>query len=147
MRKFFIMVLLLAIAAATYLGYAHFTGGSIPTFGLPLGGEKAKVRTVLLAFFENLKFKNKSALHSFVDNAASDDDIRQYLTKTFGTGIDMIDLTKILIKDIELDSQKQRARAKVELSGQNLAINKAFEIERVVFLYRVNDRWLIELVS
>lgn len=145
MRKFFIMVLLLAIAAMVYLGYAHFTGGAVPTFGLPIGGEKAHVRVQALAFFEHVKFKNRAAITNFVGSSAAPEETALYLDKTLGMDADQVDLVKVAIKDVELDSMGTRARVKVELSGQDLAANKPFDVEKVIFLYRVADRWLVDI--
>ena len=57
MRKFFIAFALVLVAALTYLGYAHFSGGAVPTFGLPIGGEKARIRHRVQSFFEDVKLK------------------------------------------------------------------------------------------
>jgi hypothetical protein len=147
MRKFFILILVLAIAALGYLGYAHFSGGAVPTFGLPIGGEKAKIRVLSVAFFENVKFKNSSALIHYVENNSSIGEIASYLTKTFGVDADQVDLIKVVIKDIELDSLGTRARVKVELRGHNQLTNKAFDIEKIIFLYKVGEKWLVDIKS
>jgi hypothetical protein len=44
MKKFFVLLLLLICIAMGYLTYAHFSGGKIYTFGLPIGGERAVIR-------------------------------------------------------------------------------------------------------
>lgn len=145
MRTFIITVALLLALSLGYLSYAHFSGGAWPTFGLPIGGEKAKIRAFVLAFFEHVKFKNTSALASFVAKEKNVSDRAHYLTKTLGIDQEKIDLTSTSIEEIELDSAQMRARVKVKLKGQDLIDYKPIEQVKIIFLYKNSDgAWLID---
>lgn len=146
MKKFFTLLLLLLVAAALYFGYAHFSGGAIPTWGLELGGERAQVRNVLTRFFENVRFKNLKSLPDFVEASASPEEIEEFLSQTFQASPSYIDLQSIIVTSVELDSTKQRARARIQLIGHDLKSQKPFDITRIIFLYRVDpEHWLIDI--
>ena len=148
MRKFIVFLILLMIAALAYLAYAHFSGGAIPTFGLPLGGEKAKIRERTKIFFENLKFKNINALRDFVSQDSSPEQFSHYLKENLGLDLEKIDLEKVEVENIELDSLQQRARVKIKLEGRELVTKKPFAYERIVFLFRgQDDKWLFDVNS
>lgn len=148
MRKFLIVLALLIVAAAAYLGYAHISGGAVPTFGLPIGGEKMKIRRATLAFFEHVKFKNTSAFTNLVSKDVSPEELDRYLTKTLGIDPDQVDLVSTSIDQIELDSNQTRARVKVHLSGQDLSNKRPLDISKIIFLYQSRDDiWLIDTRS
>jgi hypothetical protein len=146
MRKILIVMLLILIAAVGYLSYAHFSGGAIPTFGLPIGGEKAQIRQKTYQFFENIKFKNR-VFTGLVQGDADQEQIYKYLRKTLGIEENLLDLTHVSIEKIELDSSKERARVKVKLSGQNITNKKPIEIQKLIFLYKnqKGDNWVIDI--
>ena len=148
MRTLFILIVVLFALSIGYLGYAHFTGGSLPTFGLPIGGEKAKVRARTLGFFEHVKFKNASALDDFVDSGATAEEVSSYLVKSLGINADYIDLVDVTIEHVELNSSETRARARVSFSGQNLSEKKPFVFTKIIFLYKnVEGEWLVDIKS
>lgn len=144
MRKIIWIVLILLIAALGYIGYAHFSGGAVPTLGLPIGGDRALIREKVLTFFEQIKFKNRNALKRFVDAGVSDEELSLFLSKTLGAEADRIDLLSSHIKDVELDSQGLRARVKVELFGHNQDTNRPLLRDAVIFLYKASEKWLID---
>ncbi len=146
MRTFFWTTTIIVVLGLGYLGYAHFTGGSVPLLGLPLGGERAQVRARTTTFFEHVKFKNASAFKTFISDEASSEEISAYLHKTLGINPNNIDLTSVKINSVELDSSASRARVKITLMGQDLAEKKALSISRIIFLYRNGDGpWLIDI--
>lgn len=146
MRTFFIFILLLLALAGGYLLYAQFSGGAVPTFGLPIGGERAEVRHQITRFFEHVKFKNKSALASLVSADASAAELDNFLTQTFGVDPNQVDLQKVDVESVELDSSKNRARAVVRLRGNNLAEQRALDVSRLVFLYKDKQgKWLLDI--
>lgn len=147
MRKILIILLVLIVLALGYLGYAHLSGGAVPTFGLPLGGEKAHIRARVSAFFEHVKFKNTSALKNFVNSDTSEQTLSAFLSKTLGSDEDDVDLLNVKIEQVEVDSTEQRARVRVELNGINLAQKKPFELSRIIFLYRQQNLWLVDMMS
>jgi hypothetical protein len=146
MRKFFAILLLVIITALAYLGYAHFSGGALPLWELPLGGQRAKVRAQIVRFFEKVRFKNNKALADFVEPGTEAHDLENFLLQTIDAPLSAIDLQAVAVDSIELDSGQERARARVNLSGQNLRDNKFFDITKIIFLYRVDsDRWLLDI--
>lgn len=145
MRKILIVVLLLAIAVLGYVGYAHFTGGAVPTFGLPIGGEKSRIRQATLTFFDKVKFKDRAGLMLMVPPEMNFDDITSYLLKTLQVDLDALDLETINVKHIEVDNEGRRARVRVLLAGHNLNAKKPLDIEKIIFLYRVGDVWLVDI--
>lgn len=146
MRTFFICLAFLLMIAAGYLFYAQLSGGAVPTFGLPVGGERALVRQQIQRFFEHVKFKNKSALSTMVPENTTMEDIESFLSKVLGQEPSELDLQSVKIDSVELDSSGTRARCLVSLSGQNLAEQKPFTVNRMLFLYKEGpDNWLLDI--
>ncbi len=146
MRKFLVLLLLLLIACAGYLGYAHFSGGAVPTFGLAIGGEQAIIRQQALRFFEHIKFKNINALKDFVKEGAEAGEINQFITKTIGFEPANVDLQSLKVENVEMDSSQKRARAKVHLAGLELSERRQFDVSKVIFLYLDEKaQWLIDI--
>jgi hypothetical protein len=146
MRKFFVIVLVFIIAALAYLSYAHLSGGTVPTFGLPLGGERAKIREKISHFFEDLKFKNESGLKDFIAKDKSAKDIDGFVAKVFEMKLSDMDINTVKIVSIELDSQNKRARARIHLYGQDMRLQKAFDINKIIYLYLDSEAtWLIDI--
>ena len=134
------------LASLGYLGYAHISGGAVPTFGLPIGGQKALIRQQALRFFEHIKFKNTSAIKDFVKEDASNEDINTFMSKTFGQDPANIDLQSVMVENVELDSSKKRARSRVSLIGRDLLESRPIVLSKVIFLY-LGDKndWLIDI--
>jgi hypothetical protein len=146
MRAFFTTLLLLAVLVAGYLAYAHFSGGQVPTFGLPIGGEKGEIRVYASQFLENIKFKNTAALVGFAENATSAD-VDKYLTSLFDMDKNAIDLQTFSVKEIEMDSSKMRSRVNILLKGRDLSNNNPFEKHKIIYLYQnpTKKTWLVDM--
>jgi hypothetical protein len=148
MRKFIVLLIFLLIASLTYLGYAHFSGGAVPTFGLPIGGEKALIRARTLAFFEHVRFKNASAFKDFVAKDVSEQQLARFMEKDLGFDAAQFDLLSVTIEKIEVDSQGLRSRVQVSLNGTDLATERQLHLSKVLFFYRADDgRWLIDTTT
>ncbi len=136
------------MAALAYFGYAHYSGAALPVWGLPLGGQKALIRSRVTEFFESVRFKNTQSLKNFVAPDISDEEINHYLLQTLGQPTNEIDLKSVKIKDIELDSSQSRARVRIDLSGQRLNDQKVFDISKIIFLYLEehdsDNIWLVD---
>lgn len=146
MRTIFISLLLLILLAAGYLLYAQISGGAVPTFGLAIGGERALIRQDIQRFFEHVKFKNKSALTTLVSEGATMEDVEQFLTQIFGVNPSQVDLQRVQINSVELDSSGSRARSIVQLSGQNLLEQKPFHVTKLLFLYEAGaGDWRLDI--
>lgn len=146
MRKFLILVILALLGAVVYIGYAHLSGGAVPTFGLAIGGEQAIIRHQTLSFFEDIKFKNTAALKDFVKEGTESAEINQFVTKTIGFAPDNVDLQTLKVESVELDSSKKRARAKIHLAGLELSERRQFDVSKVIFLYLdEKNQWLIDI--
>lgn len=148
MKKVLVLLFLLLLGAAGYLGYAHFSGGAVPTFGLPIGGEQVRIRQQALRFFEHVKFKNIDALNDFVRKDAEPNEINHFISQTIGFEPANVDLQSVKIESVELDSSKKRARAKVSLAGLELSEKRPFGLSKLIFLYTdEQSKWRIDISS
>lgn len=146
MRKTLIIIMILMIIAFGYLLYAQISGGAVPTFGLPIGGQRALVREHIKRFFEDVKFKNKSAMNAMISSESTIEDIDNFLEKTFGADPNNVDLQSIKIESVELDSTKTRARSIVNFAGQYLAPQKPFSATKLIFLYKNSSGdWKVDI--
>lgn len=147
MRTFVVIFLFLLISAGVYIGYAHFSGGQVPTFGLPIGGEKAKIREAINGFFEQVKFRNYDGLGRFTEDVTKEE-IESYIKNLFGINKNDLDLDDFLINSLEMDSSKVRSRATLSFRGKDVATQAPFEREKMVFLYLSKDKkWLVDIKS
>lgn len=146
MRKFLIFLIILCLLGAVYLGYAHFSGGAVPTFGLAIGGEQAIIRQQATRFFEHVKFKNITALKDFVAEGTDIQEINQFISKTIGFEPANVDLQSLKVESVEMDSSQQRARAKVHLAGLELKEKRQFDVSKVIFLFLdEKNQWLVDI--
>lgn len=145
MRAFFITIAILIVLALGYLGFAQVSGGAVPTFGLPLGGERAKVRKTIKLFFEDVRFKNKNAISNVVTPGATLEDIENFLTQFLGASANQVDLLDVHIHSVELDSNHQRARAVVNIKAKNLNDSTSINVTRLIFLFMVDQNWIIDI--
>lgn len=145
MRKFLLLIFSLAVVVSVYVGYAHFSGGAIPTFGLPIGGAKKDIRHTTKVFFENVKFKNHPGLKQFVREEDSLEQIGAYLNTIFGISVDQVDLDSIEVDSIELDTSKIRARVRVHIKGLDLVNKAPLSLNKIIFLYRSGGKWMIDI--
>lgn len=145
MRKFLIFLIIVCFLGAVYIGYAHFSGGAVPTFGLAIGGEQALIRQQTIRFFEHVKFKNLVALKDFVREGTDVTEINQFISKTIGFEPANVDLQSLKVESVEMDSSGQRARAKVHLAGLELNEKRQFDVSKVIFLFLdEKSQWLID---
>lgn len=145
MRTFVVIFLFLLISAGVYVGYAHFSGGQVPTFGLPIGGEKAKIREAATNFFEQIKFRNYDGLERYTEEVTKDE-IASYIKELFGINKNDLDLDEFSIKNIEMDSSKLRSRVVLSFTGRDVSTQAPFERQKMVFLYLNKDKkWLFDI--
>lgn len=147
MRTLLLFFALVILAFLGYFGYAHLSGGAVPTFGLPLGGQKAQVRKLCEVFFEDIKFKNTEKLEEFIDKSLNPEKLQDYLIEIFDKNPKSLSIEKMIINSIEIDSQGQRARVKIKIIGNDLSQNIGFEKNKIIFLYFdiLSKRWLIDI--
>jgi hypothetical protein len=145
-RLFIVLVLILVAAAATYVVFAHLSGGSLPTLGLPLGGEKAVVRERVLSFLEDLRFRDEARAATYFETRTSDRPGDEFLSHIFNSGSERLDLESYEILDIELDRKAMRARVRVRLRVTT-PLQKAPIEHDALLIVRKNlsgKKWLIE---
>ena len=148
MKKVILVVVLLILAVGGYFLTSHLTGGSLPTLGLPLGGESSVVRARALAFVEDLHFKDyHKAASVFEPHLQSPQNVRLFLETSFEVSAQHLDLIEYIVKQVELDSTKTRARVSLNVKAKNLLSSEEIEREWLLFLYysQTEDKWYISV--
>ncbi len=143
-------LLILALAAAGYLGAAHFSGGALHTLGLPLGGERGVLREVALRFIEDIKFKDfDSAAKYHAPDVRDEVDIPFLIQRLFLTKPESLDILESEIVFSELDSTGVRARVKTRVKVKHLGNSSIRDQEFMLFFHRKStaDPWYMELES
>ena len=150
MKKWLIGIGVVLVLAGTYIGMAHFSGGSFPTLGLPIGGVRAELRSTTLNFIEDVKFKDfdKAATYHHPDKQDSLD-IPYYIERLFLIKPEALDVMSYEIVFVEIDSSKLRGRVKARIKCKNLIRENIHEKEAMFFFHRasVNDPWYMVLES
>ena len=139
MKKGLIAIGILVVLMGGYLTMAHFSGGAFPTFGVRVGGERAKLRSITLQFIEDIKFKDfqKAASYHPPDKQESLD-IPFLLERIFMLKPEAIDIMKYEIVFAELDSSTLRGRVKARIKCKDL-IRNAVKEKDIIFFYHRSD--------
>ena len=144
------VLLLLVLAAGGYIGAAHFSGGAFPTFGLPLGGERAMLRETVRSFLEDIQFKDFDRAASYhAPEKRETVDIPYLLERLFQQKPESLDIMDYEIVFADVDSTGKRARVKARVKVKNLALGDIREQEFILFFHRdsVSAPWYMELES
>lgn len=148
LKKIMIGTTLLAVAAGGYAGYAHFTGGEVPTLGLPIGGARAELRTLTMSFWEDIKFKDyKKAASYQAETKRSESSISALVEQVFGLPAQSVDLMEFSVVEAELDSTGNRARLKSRVKAKDLVKGKVHTREVMHFFHRDTPQaaWVLDL--
>lgn len=150
MKKIIVLLLVLALGAGAYLVTAHFSGGSLPNFGIAfLGGERAGLRGQVLGFWEDVKFKDlDSAAKSLPPGTQDPANIQSFLLRIFGSDAGVLDVVSYEITTLELDSTQKRARVKTKVKANNLKTSAELNPTVMLFFYRGAEdptKWYLEI--
>jgi len=150
MNKWVVGIGSIVVLAGGYISMAHFSGGSFPTLGLPIGGERADLRSITLQFIEDVKFKDfeKAATYHHPDKQDTLD-IPFYIERLFLIKPEALDVMSYEIVFVEMDSSKLRGRVKARIKCKNLIRENIHEKEAIFFFHRdsLNDPWYMVLES
>ncbi len=140
----------LALLGGGYLTAAHFSGGALFSFGLPIGGDRALVRKLATSFWEDVRFKDfKQAASYHLAEVRDTVDIPFLLERLFLQKPELLDILGYEILDSELDSTGNRARVKTTLKVKDLVKEELRDQEVVLYFHRksASEPWYMELES
>jgi hypothetical protein len=150
MRKWVYLLVFLTTASGGYLLAAHLSGGALPTFGLPLGGDAGWLRRQTTAFWEDIQFKDFVAAAGFHDPLKQETvDIPFLLERLFLVKPEALDIMSYEIVFADLDSTGLRARVKSRVKVKNLLLGDVSEKELILYWHRASPGapWYMELES
>jgi len=143
-------VVLLLMLIPLYFGAVHLSGGAFYSFGLPLGGERAELRSIANHFMEDIQFKDFKKAASYHAPAAIETvDIPFLLQRLFFQKPESLDIMAYEIVFCKLDSSKLRGRIKVRMKAKNLINKEIRKQDFLLFFYRQDQQspWYMELES
>lgn len=147
-RKLAFAVLLLLAAAGIWVGAAHLTGGAVPTFGLPVGGDDQELRDKTTSFLEDLQFKDYDHAATYNDPATRGQlDIRLIVHRLFVVKPEAQDIMSYEVVFVDVDSTGLRARVKSRVKLKGLVDQRIVEREVMVFYQRatMSSPWYMRL--
>jgi hypothetical protein len=147
-KKWAIGVGVVVALAGGYLGAAHLSGGNLPTLGLPIGGDEAKLRSTALSFWEDIQFKDFDHAASYHAPELQDAvDIPYLLQRLFKVKPEALDLMEYEVVFVDIDSSRLRARVKTRLKVKFLGNGKIKEQEVLLYFHRddVDSPWFMKL--
>jgi len=150
MKKWLIGIGVIIAVMGGYIAMAHFSGGSFPTLGLPIGGDRAYLRSTTMKFIEDIKFKDFEKAASYHHPDKQDNlDIPFYLERLFLIKPEALDVMGYEIVFVEMDSTNLRGRVKARIKCKNLVRENIHEKEVIFFYHRasINDPWYMVLES
>ncbi len=148
MKKAVTALLVLALLLGGYLAVAHVSGGAFSTLGLVLGGDRAELRRMALAFLEDIQFKDfESAASYHAPDIIDSVDIPFLIQRLFAVKPEALDIMDYDIVFAELDSGGLRARVKVRVKVKLLLNERIDERELLLYFERdsVDDPWHMKL--
>ena len=140
----------LVVLAGGYMAAAHFSGGAFPTFGLPIGGDRAWLRSTTRSFLEDIQFKDFDRAASYHAPDKRDSvDIPFLLERLFLQKPESLDIMDYEIVFAKIDSTRLRARVKARVKVKNLAKGDVRDQEFILFFHRGSAEapWYMELES
>jgi hypothetical protein len=150
MKKKVILLTLAMLLPVGYLGMSHFSGGAYPTMGLPIGGERGKLRDKTMSFIEDIKFKDFAKAASYHDPKIQEQiDIPYLLERMFMLKPEALDIMEYDVVFAELDSSSLRGRVKVRIKFKDLVKGQIHEKEVIYFYHRASEKepWFMVLES
>ncbi|MBT6275466.1 MAG: hypothetical protein HOI95_15190 [Chromatiales bacterium] len=143
-------LLVLLVIVGGYVGAAHFSGGAFPTFGLPVGGDRAILRSTATHFLEDIQFKDfKKAASYHAPERRDEVDIPFLIQRLFLQKPESLDIMDYEIMFADVDSTQKRARVKARIKVKSLVNKSIKEQELLLFFHRaeVSSPWYMELES
>lgn len=150
MKKWMIGAAILVAIAGGYVAAAHFSGGAIPSLGIPVGGDRAELRDKTLSFWEDIEFKDFDQAASYhAPDTRNDVDIPFLLERVFLLKPEVLEILSYEIVFAEIDSTGLRARVKTRVKVRNLMKDDVFEREVLLFWHRdtLESPWFMVLES
>jgi len=150
MKRWLGLALLLVVLAGGYLVGAHLSGGAWPVFGLPLGGDRERLRETTRSFWEDIQFKDFDRAASYHDpDRQAEVDIPYLIERLFLQKPEAIEIIDYEITYAEVDSTGLRARVKTRVRARDLLREKVDDREVMLYFHRASaaGRWYMELES
>lgn len=148
MKWIITLLVVIILCAGGYFIAAYLSGGSLPTYGLVMGGERGAARQVVLKFWEDIKFDDpKSAAKLMMPDAQDSALVSTFLSKLFHVQPEKLDIVSYKIIAVEIDSTGSRARVKNSILAKNLTSQEAVNTEAMLFLRKVDNNWYLDLGS
>lgn len=148
MKWLLALFVIVALGVGGYFAAAYISGGALPTLGLVMGGERGEVRSVVLKFWEDLKFDDaKSATALMVPTANDSELVGVFLNHVFNMPPQSLDIVSYAVDSVEIDSTGLRARAKSSIVANDLSKKLPIKTEAMLFLRKVDAVWFLDLSS
>lgn len=148
MKKAVTALLVLTLLLGGYLAVAHVSGGAFSTLGLALGGNRAELRRMALAFIEDIQFKDfVSAASYHAPDLRDSVDIPFLIQRLFTVRPEALDIMDYEVVFAEVDSGGLRARVKLRVKVKLLLDGRIEERELLLYFRRdsVDDPWYMRL--
>ena len=143
-------ILVILLIGAGYLALAHFSGGTFPTPGLALGGDRGEMRRITMSFWEDVQFKDfkKAASYHSPDKQRTVD-IPYLIERIFFQKPESMELMNYEIVLADIDSTGNRGRVKSRLKAKLLLDGSIQEREVMLFYHKETKDapWYMELES
>ncbi len=137
MKKWLVLMGLIAVLLGGYLSAAHLSGGAFPTPGLTLGGERGELRRTALSFWEDVQFKDFERAASYHSPELQDTvDIPFLLQRLFLVKPEQLDIMEIEVVLVDVDSSGLRARVKTRLKLKELTTGRMKDPEVMLYFHR-----------
>lgn len=148
MRRWLIALSVLAALSAGYVAGAHLSGGAWPTLGLPIGGDRARLRRTTRSFWEDIQFKDFERAASYHSEEKRESvDIPYLLERMFLLRPEALEIMSYEVVLAEVDSTGLRARVKTRVKARDLVRERVEEREVMLYYHRaaMDAPWHMEL--
>jgi hypothetical protein len=148
MKKLLVTLVLLVAVVGGYFLAAHLSGGAFYAFGVPVGGDRGRLRRLATAFLEDVQFKDfKRAASYHAPETQQGVDIPFLIWRLFQVKPEALDIMKHEIMFAETDSTGLRGRVKARVRFKELIRGEIRSQEFILYYERatLGAPWYMKL--
>lgn len=148
MRKIYFIVTFIVLFVVIIVLFGSRYGLKIGNIIISPNKDKKILEQLSFKFWEDVQFKDFKAAASFHEANIQDKvDIPFYLERLFLIKPEQLDIRKIEIEEVDIDTSTQRGRVRTKLMITLLNSNKTKQPEVILYWYKKNNKWFMRLES
>ena len=148
MRKIYIIVGILVLITGVIVMFSSRYGVSIGNITIAPHKDKKILEDLTFSFWEDIQFKDWDTAASYhAEQVKAERDIPYLIERMFQVKPETLDVRNIEVQEVDIDSSGDRGRVRTKLLVKVLNTGKVKQPEAVLYWYKENGQWLLNLES